>query len=50
MAKEGKKPIGKIVLGIIVVLVIVGAVIDYIGLRQPCRSLLPDRTHIRTNA
>ena len=26
MAKEGKKPIGKIVLGIIVVLVIVGAV------------------------
>ena len=36
MAKEGKKPIGKIVLGIIVVLVIVGAVaVSYTHLTLP---------------
>lgn len=36
MAKEGKKPIGKIVLGIIVVLVIVGAV-GSMAATQPIR-------------
>ena len=36
MAKEGKKPIGKIVLGVIVVLVIVGAVCERFG--KTCRD------------
>lgn len=36
MAKEGKKPIGKIVLGVIVVLVIVGAV-GSMAATQPIR-------------
>ena len=43
MAKEGKKPIGKIVLGVIVVLVIVGAVgsmgaVSYTHLTLPTNS------------